>query len=129
MNKKAFSLMEALVAIILIGICISIFSRVQIMSIVRFGKFREEIDRVFLIKKRLIKHSFDLSKKNRPIHKDYTKPYVKITSEIKAISNKSSLKWFSKNVNIVEATGRWNDRDMTLITFVVAPVETQDEKK
>ena len=121
--NKAFSVLEALIAILIVGFSMAIISRIQRTSAIRFSAWREEIDRLYLVKKRALKLYLNPPTKEAPIIKKYEKPEVKITSELMIISNKSSLKKFARNIRIVNATGEWGKpaKSLSIVTFILAP--------
>ncbi|MCK4265056.1 hypothetical protein KAW80_01725 [Candidatus Babeliales bacterium] len=131
MKKKAFTIMEALASILIFGFFMSIVSRIQVTSLLRYSKWRQEIERIFLIEKAAIKSYLNPSKdEEHEIVKKYEVPDLEVRTGIKRISGKSSLKKWDKNIKISETVGKWGDlkelKNLSLFTLVFL-VEEDDK--
>ena len=129
-SNHGFTFMEVLLALIILAGSAVILSDLQIRSYFRVSKYHGEIERVFLIKKSLYKMLLSPIKQEKPIKKTYKTPNIKITSNRKDINKKSSLKAFSKDIDIIWSEGTWkqDDREQSskMISFAL---KLPDEKE
>lgn len=131
MNKKAFTLLEVLVALLILVSAVTIFSNTQLRFFLRSVKSREFLDRVFVIKSELddflLKKSMN-GKKNIKEVKNLEDPLVNINTELIDINKKSTLNGFAKSIKIVKSNGSWinfgNTYDLSIINFI----RCKDEK-
>ncbi len=66
-NKEGFTLLEVLLSLLILVAAVSIISDLQIRLMMRMRSGRENIDRVFLVKKELYDIFLRLPKKEKPI--------------------------------------------------------------
>ena len=126
-TKNAFTLIETLFAIGILAVSITILSSLQVRSVLNVLKGREEIDRIFWVKKGLYSIFLDVPEKPKPIVEDIEHLNLKVVSQVLDIEKKSSLKDFADNVQIVQSEGRWASdlgaRSIKMISFVLKPEE------
>ena len=146
--KKGFTLVESLVAILVLGLLLAATTRLEITSLNFLIRRREQIDRVFVIKKYLSDYFLKFSSLRKPYSFENIEESsfatdkevvdklqdsrVDLVRELNLISKKSSLSDFSKYVRIASCDGRWREgeeanmgqeRSMKMISFVLAPLE------
>ena len=125
-----FTLLEVLLALVILAGAVSIFSRLHLSSVDRVLISREEIDRIYLISKYLSDINLNPPKKDKPIVNTLEKPEVKITAQFLDIEKKSQLNEFKDVIRIAQAEGEWksgaDQRSLTVVSFAKKP---QEEKK
>lgn len=130
MKKKAFTLIETLIAIMILAVSITILSSLQVRTFFRVLKGREAINRVFLIKKEFYESFFELPKIKKPITKEFEDINLKVTTIFKDIEKKSSLNNFVGEMQILESTGQWSSdfgsNDLKMLGLVLL---SEEEKK
>jgi len=135
--SKGFTFAEVLLALFVLATSMYLLSNLQFRSLMKVSDGREEIERVFLIKKALYELFLDpiLKKKDKQIVEKLEKPEVVITSHNKAIDKKKSvLKDFAEDIDIIWAEGTWKsgmrNRRSKMISFVFKEKkqESSDEK-
>lgn len=130
MRKKAFTLIETLAAIAVLAVSITILSGLQVRSLIKTLKGRQDIDRVFLIKKELYKISLNIPKNRKPIIEETEDLNLKIKSSVVDIEKKSSLRDFDKNIKIVQSVGDWtSDIGSSQISMIGLIWQPEEEKK
>ena len=126
-TKLAFTLLEVLLALLILVSSVTIFSSLQVKSIMRMWLGREYIDRVFLIEKDFYDVFFNPPKKEKSIINLIEKPDVKITSQILPIDKKSELSEFKDFIEMIKSEGEWKsssgDHKLTMISFILNPEE------
>ena len=123
MNKKAFTLLEVLVALLILVSAVTIFSSTQLRSFLRSVKSREFLDRVFIVKSELDDFVSKIDDKNKKREvKKLENPLVTISTELIDIDKKSSLSVFSENIKMVKSNGLWSafgsKFDLPIVTFI-----------
>ena len=128
-TKSGFTIAEVMLALTVLVTTAFILSSIQIRSYFKVAKNREEVRRVFLIKKELYKTFLNYFEKDKPNIVNVDSPKTKIVSYKEEIQKKSSLKQFAKDVDIIWSEGTWNysDRDYSLkmISFFPRPEEKE----
>jgi|SaaInlLV_10m_DNA_2_1039722.scaffolds.fasta_scaffold20170_3 hypothetical protein len=128
-TKSGFTIAEVMLALTVLVTTAFILSSIQIRSSFKVAKNREEVRRVFLIKKELYKTFLNYFEKDKPNIVNVDSPKTKIVSYKEEIQKKSSLKQFAKDVDIIWSEGTWNysDRDYSLkmISFFPRPEEKE----
>ncbi len=127
MKKNAFTLIETLIAIAILAISMTILSGLQVRSFIKTLKGQQDISRVFLIKKELVKIFLYPTNKTKPIIQEIEDLDLTIKSEILDIEKKSSLRDFEKDLKIVKSVGNWTsdlgDREIKMIGLILQPEE------
>jgi len=123
MNKKAFTLLEVIMALLILVSMVTIFTGIQFKALARSSKERAFLDRVFIVQEELFKFYKDLeNKKKKKEIKDIENPEVKIGSYLVDIDKKSSLNTFIDNVKIIKSQGSWKESassyNIPFLTFV-----------
>jgi hypothetical protein len=129
-KKEGFTLAEVLLSLTILVTSVYTLSRIQIRSSFKVAKNREEIHRVFLIKKELYKLFLNPKVKEKPFVTKLETPLTKITSHKQEIHKKSELNQFTKEIDIIWAEGEWkyNDNNYSLKMISFAPKPIKKEK-
>ena len=145
-SRTGFTLIESLLAILVLGLFVSVITRLEVNTLSVLTRRRERIDRIFLIKKDLYEFFLRFSSLVEPFSLEseqkgtnnidkviidkVQQPNVKISVSASEISSKSSLSNFKDFVRIVFAEGEWTEgeeshrgaaRKLNMISFVLAP--------
>jgi len=133
MNKMnpAFTLMEVLIATVVVASSIYVLSNLHIRSRLKVLRSAEEIERVFFVKKYLYQLYLQPPTKSKPFKATIEKPDMRITTHKADINpKKSSLRRFAKEIDIIWSEGTWERPGDTplikMISFVPKP--KQDPK-
>lgn len=125
MKKNGFTLLEALVALLILISAVTIFTRTQLRSLFRVSKERQFLNRAFLIKSNLfdfIEKLKDEKNKDKKLSKSIESPEIRVISNIIDIDKKSKLKKFADDIFIVKTEGKWQNfgtnYNLSYITFV-----------
>jgi len=139
-RPSAFTLVEVLLAMLVLTTSIYLLSSLQIRSVFRVLESRDFVQRVFIVKRQLYdmflaapsKRETKEGEQEKPIIKEYDDPAVKISTQMKTISKKSALRSFAPYVRIIESDGTWKrmvtEHRLPMISFVAAPKKKKDEK-
>jgi prepilin-type N-terminal cleavage/methylation domain-containing protein len=145
-SRTGFTLIESLLAILVLGLFVSVITRLEVNTLSVLTRRRERIDRIFLIKKDLYEfflrfsslvEPFSLASEQKGTNNidkvvidKVQQPNVKISVAASEISSKSSLSDFKDFIRIVSAEGDWTEgekshrgeaRKLNMISFVLAP--------
>jgi prepilin-type N-terminal cleavage/methylation domain-containing protein len=125
MKTNGFTLLEVLVALLILTAAVTIFSSTQLRSLLRVSKERQLLDRAFIVKSNLfdfIEQLKDKDNKKKNLKKTLEDPQVKIVSEIIDIDKKSKLKKFAGDISIVKTEGEWqnfgSNYNLSFVTFI-----------
>ncbi len=132
MKNKAFTLLEVLVALLILVSAVIIFSSVNFRAFSRSSKERAFLDRVFIIQEEFLKFLLDIeNKKKKKEIKIIEDPEINISSKILDLDKKSSLKKFIGNVKILKTNGSWvnfsNKNNLGFIAFVRLKADKKDK--
>jgi Tfp pilus assembly protein PilV len=133
-NKKtAFTLIEVLLALFTLATAATILANLQGRAIFRVIKSRDEIEKIFFIKKDLYALTYNVKKDQKKIVNKLENPEMTITSELVDIQPKSTLKNFRDKIKIAQTDALWiqqgGERQVKMLTFVFIPPEDKEEKK
>ncbi len=113
--------MEVMLALVVLAISITVLGNMQMSSIFRVDRGREQVDRVFLIKRRLYEQFL------RPVMSEKAKidrleqPEVKITTQTLPVSKKSTLAAMKDQLIMLRAEGEWQRTGLpgsiTMVSF------------
>ena len=126
-SVEGFTLPEVLLAMVILATSMSLLSELQTKSIFRIFKAREEIDRVYLIKRRL--YDLYFAKPEQEIGKEKKErienPDLKLISHTMDINKKSVLKDFADRLRIIWSQGTWESQgkknQMKMVSFILKP--------
>ncbi len=128
-NKKGFTLIEVMIALIILSTTIFTLSQIQVSSMMRVLYGREEIDRLYLIKKYAYRMYTEPKKAKKARKKDVEEPGMKLFLEMKPIHKKSSLQKFSKRLRIIESRGEWQRGVKNKVLPIVSLVRFHEESQ
>ena len=125
-NSRAFTLLEVILALVILVSAVAIYSSTQFRALLRIWKGSESVSRVFLVQKELTKIFLKYPKMlDKPIVRNLEKPEVKIKTSVFDINKKSSLKKFREFVSGISSVGEWksgpDDRRLKFVSFVLKP--------
>lgn len=132
-KQSAFTLLEVILALSILVFSVSIFSSLQFRSLMQIWRGKEDIDRVFLIKKEFCEISLKVPEKekailrmrDRPIKTVIEEPMLTINSQLLDIDKRSDLKNFLNSIDILRTQGEWESgptkRKITMISFELKP--------
>lgn len=129
MNKKGFTLLESLFALIILTIAVSIFSNTQMRSLLRVLKEKDFLDRIFLVRGELLSFLDKQDQKRvNNFKKNIEHPDLKIDCKIIDIDKKSKLKSFMNDIQIVKTQGDWKGDGKNYSIFFVTFIKNKKEK-
>ena len=123
-TKNAFTLAEVIIALFILATSIYILSNLQFRALNKARSTKDEIIRVFFIKKYIYQLYSNPPKEEKPLKVEMENPEVVITAHKQEIDHKkSSLKEFSKDIDIIWSTGSWKqagiiNKELKMISFV-----------
>lgn len=132
-KQAAFTLLEVVLALSILVFSVSIFSSLQFRSLMQIWRGKEDIDRIFLMKKELCeillkvpdKEKAILRMRDRPIKTIIEEPMLIINSQLLYIDKKTDLKKFLNSIDILRSQGEWESgpikRKITMISFELKP--------
>lgn len=131
-KQPAYTLIEVLLAITILVSSVYVLSDLQIRSLFRVLFDREEVERVFLVKKEAYQILSNPPEKMKRVVTKIEEPVVSIATEAVDIQAKSSLKEFKNKLRLLKSEGTWKSeskrkRSIMMIGFVQKP--KQEEKK
>ncbi|OQA36458.1 MAG: hypothetical protein BWY54_00020 [Candidatus Dependentiae bacterium ADurb.Bin331] len=128
-NVTGFTLIEVALALMIVGMLLTSLFALQNNITQGVTGYSQRLDRIFLMKRRLMQAVFDRAesgapKPNEKKQQEIKDPETSLTSEIKSPSKGSSLTLFP-SVVIEKVTARWKEwfgnRSETMITFLYLP--------
>ena len=122
-KNSSFTLIEVAFSLFILITSVYLLSNLQFRALDKARATKDEIIRVFFIKKYLYKLYISLPKKDKPLKVVMENPNVVITSHKQEINKKSSLKQFAKDIDIIWTSGNWKqagifDKELKMISFV-----------
>ncbi len=140
---SGFTLIEVLLALFIMTAALYVLSDAQIRSVRRVMWNRDEVDRIFLIKKAWLQAFLNPNKKDesKPIIKDLKNPDVKIkttqTKPTRSLLNKTQKDGEAKNIKdplqMVTSEGEWQSgvfkEKITFVGFIYKKPEEKEDKK
>lgn len=133
MKRAGFTLIEVLMAMGVLIIAVSIIANLQLRSLLRMTRDRDDIEKVYLVKQELFKHLLEQQKQKKKFTSSLENPEIKFTTNVDQIHSKSALADLKENLLWVKTEGQWkldNDKRSTnMVALVFRPREKKDEKK
>lgn len=130
MKKKGFSLLEVLVALLILVATVSFYSSTQLRSVLKITKEKEYLDRIFVIQSEFIDFiDKQLEKMQKVLKKDIESPRMKVVSQLMDIDKKSSLNLFVNDLKIVKTQGNWNSIGNNFVLSFVTFIESEKKEK
>ena len=131
MMKKAFTLLEVLMAIGIVIMAVSIVANLQLRSLNRLLFDRDQLEKVFYIKKVMSEYFLTPPKTQKKAILKLENPEISIATIIEDIDKKSSLAVLKDKVRVVRSHGEWkashDKREMIMVTVI--PKISSDKKE
>jgi len=136
-SRSAFTLLEVMFALLILASAMTIIFSTQFKALMRVWKGREDIDRIFLLKKNFyesylqipLDKKFFAKIKQRAIADFIQAPEVTISSNVTQISKKSELKEFRDSLKMLQTEGDWKSgvdtRQLRLVGFIFDEEEAE----
>lgn len=104
--RAGFSLIEVLVALFILSTAIFVLSELQVRSMLRVWDGREDIDRLYELKKHAL-HALWSPEKVKARSREVEQPEMQLIQTSEDISKKSSLASFAKQLRLFKTSGNW----------------------
>ncbi len=122
LRSAGFTIAEVMVALFILSTSLIVLSELQVRSMLRVWQSREDIDRVYVLKKylyRMYLHPYDARKTSQK----FEDPAMHMVIEPMPISKKSSLAPYAEQLQFLRAAGTWSrgTATRTLELFALAP--------
>jgi len=121
-RAPAFTIMEVMVALFILSSSLFVLSELQVRSMLRVWQSREDIDRVYVIKKYLYR-MFLQPENARRTSQRLEEPPMRLVIEPVEIHKKSSLAPYAKSLQFLQASATWSrgNTERTLYLLALAP--------
>lgn len=118
----AFTIIEVMISLFILTTTMFVLSELQIRSMLRVWQSREDIDRVYIIKKflyRMYQNPVDARKTSQK----FDDPQMHMVIEPVEINKKSALAPYAKQLQYLRATAKWSrgSAQRTLNLFALSP--------
>jgi hypothetical protein len=131
-HSQGFTLIEVILAMGVLTSTIFIISGLMMRSFLRVQENRDDIEKVFLIKRELYANYFKPPQDNKKNVQKIEEPAITITSKLDEINKKSSLRDLSNNLRIVRSDAIWklnkNVRESSMVSFIFHPKEEEQKR-
>jgi len=133
-NKDGFTFIELILAVTMIGICITAIFTLQTSLLTSVAERSDAIRRVLYTKNLLYEYMYKISPETiaNPQTKKVEEPSMQVILQAKPIPDKSKLHQF-QHVYIIWADQSWQRNtikyDQKLVTFALIPPPPKEEKK
>lgn len=131
MNKTGFTFAEVLISLFVLAVSMYIYTNLQFRATSKIRNSTDAVFSLFAIKKQLYDLYLNATVRKKPtkITVERNVP-VTITTRKKPINKKkSTLKEFSKEIDILTAKGIWKDGLRTKSSTMVTFIRKNNEKK
>ena len=132
-KKQAFTLMEVLIAISILVSTVFVLNDLHIRSMFRVLKDREEIERVFYVKRELYLEYLNPAEAGKRHTAKLENPEITITTQAREFASKSPLGPFKDDMLFIESEGSWQSgqksRFVRLVTLLRKPIDEEEDKK
>jgi len=131
-NSQGFTLIEVILAMGVLTSTVFIISGLMLRSFLRVQENRDDIEKVFLIKRELYANYFKPPENNKKNVQKIEEPAITITSKLYEINKKSSLRDLSKTLRIVRSDAIWkmnnNVRESSMASFIFQPQKEEQKQ-
>ncbi len=131
-GKKAYTLIEVLLAMGILTSAAFVISNLQLRSLLRIMSNRDDVEKIFLIKKELISYCIHIAK---PPKKEFTKLEnlgLTLTTQVSKLPAKSSLASLDDRLNFVHTLALWKheglQKEVTMVTFLYKAPADKEKK-
>ena len=133
LNKNGFTFIEVALAITIIGFGLTNLLSLQGTIIKRSSSYFQKINNILVSSSLLVENNFKKTIKEKITTEKFIKdPQITLKQYEKEINEKSDLKNFQKDINIVEVEAEWKDnftiKKEKIITFAYKNKEEKSEK-
>ena len=128
-HKHGFTLIEVMIAIFILVSSIYVLTDLQIRSLFRVLKDREEVDRVFLVKKDSYTSYITPPKGDKPHITKIEDPAVDIKTEYVELNKKSVFYEHKDLISLIKTTGTWKQNNVMRNIIMITLVEKQQTEK
>ncbi len=132
-NKGAFTLLEVLMALGIVIMAVSIIANLQIRSLDRMLRDRDDLEKIFLLKRTVYESFLNPPQDQKKGTTKLEDPEVTLTTLVENVSSKSSLAPLKDRLRIVRTRAEWklmkDKREASMITFVPKPPAEKKENK
>jgi len=124
-GRSGFTIVEVMISLFILSTSMFVLSELQIRSMLRVWQSREDIDRVYIIKKFLYRMYVRPADARKTAQK-FDDPQMHMSIEPIEISKKSVLAPYAKSLQYLKATATWSrgTATRTLNLFALAPRAT-----
>lgn len=127
-RRAGFTLPEVMLSLFILSSSMFVLSELQVRSMMRVWYGRQDIDRLYLIKKYLYRLSLQPEKARKQSHQ-FIDPEMKLIVEPRPIHKKSSLAPFAKELQLLVSEGIWDrggkERSIGIMTLAPRVQEEQ----
>lgn len=131
-RSQGFTLIEVILAMGVLTSTVFIISGLMLRSFLRVQENRDDIEKVFLIKRELYANYFNPPKYNKKNIQKVEEPAITITSKLDEINKKSSLRDLSKSLRVVRSDAIWkmnnNVRESSMVSFIFYPKREEQKQ-
>lgn len=131
-HPPGFTLIEVILAMVVLTSTVFIISGLMLRSFLRVQENRDDIEKVFLIKRELYANYFKPPKENKKNVQKIEEPAITITTQISEINKKSELRDLSNNLRIVRSDAIWKMnnyvRESSMVSFIFQPQDEEQKK-
>lgn len=133
-NKDGFTFIELILAVTMIGICITAIFTLQTSLLTSVAERADAIRRILYTKNLLYDYMLDLNPQTiaQPQTKKVEDPSMQVVLQAKPMPERSKLRQF-QHIYILTGNASWQRNaisyDQTLVTFAFVPPPPKEEKK
>ncbi|MFH0898819.1 MAG: type II secretion system protein [bacterium] len=132
-KNVGFTLIEVLIAITILVSSVFVLNSLQIRSLLRVEKDREEIERTFLVKKEIYLEYLNPAKAGKKRVTKIEEPELQLTIQAVEFAAKSALAPFKDSLKLIQCDGDWKkdqtERKIRMVTLLRKPVDDKEKKK
>ncbi len=128
LRKVGFTILEVMLALFILSTTLFVLSELQVRSMLRVWHSREDVDRVYVLKKYLYRMYFN-PKEARKTTQKFDDPSMHMSIEPKPIHKKSALAAYAKKLQMLDAKATWSrgTATRTLQLYALIPLITPPE--
>ncbi len=120
MNRRSgFTIVEVMIALFIASTTLFVLSELQLRSMLKVWQSREDIDRVYVVKKFLYRMYLNPDEIRRTSQK-FEEPSMLMRIEPVPIHKKSSLAPYAKHLQFLKATATWSRGNTTRVLDLYA---------
>ena len=132
-KRSAFTFVEVILALGMLIAAVSVVAHIQLRSLLRVTSDRDEIEKVFLIKKELYKIFLKFPKRFKKTVLRLEESEIAFATQEASINAKSSLAPLKDRIKMIQIQGNWKrdgiPQESLMVALVLNPEFGQEEKK